>query len=178
MLNRLSGLQYPKSKLIILSLLTLNALLYLLVDTLISALDAITWLILLVLYELEANEVRLPLSTFQLQQVRNGLIAVIVFVFFSYLFEGDWLDVLNTLLWFALVVMLELEMRRPEWASEHARLMTLSTASIFIGLIGVAVLWGWQQAWLDAYDAALWIAAFGFIEVDMFQWLQRAKLTR
>lgn len=169
MLNLISGLQYPKPKLIILALLTLNALIYVLVDTLTSSLDAITWLVLLVLYELEANNVSLPLSETALQQIRNGLISVIVFVFFSYLFDGEWLDVLNTLLWFALVVMLEMEVRRPEWVRQHSRFMWLTTLFIFLGLIAVAGLWFWQGAWLDAYDAFLWIAAFGFIEVDLFQ---------
>lgn len=175
MLTLLSGLQYPKPKLLILSLLAFNALLYALIDTLTSALDAITWLILLVLYELEANDVRLPWSAAVLQQIRNGLIGIIIFVFFSYMLEGDWLDVLNTLLWFALVVMLELEVRWPDWVNAHSRFKWLATVSIFIGLIGVAGLWCWQQAWLDAYDALLWIAAFGFIEVDLFQLLRRTQ---
>lgn len=175
MLNLLSDLQYPKPKLMILALLTLNALIYVLVDTLTSSLDAITWLILLVLYELEANDVSLPLSESSLQKIRNGLISMIVFVFFSYLLEGEWLDVLNTLLWFALVVMLEMEVRRPEWVTQHSRCMWLSTVAIFLGLIGVAGFWCWQGAWLDAYDAFLWIAAFGFIEVDLFQLLQRTQ---
>lgn len=175
MLNLLSDLQYPKPKLIIVLLLTLNALIYALVDTLTSSLDAITWLILLVLYELEANDVRLPWDESILQTIRNGLIGLIVLVFFSYLLDGEWLDVLNTLLWFALILMLEMEVRRPDWVTRHRRLMWLSTLAIFIGLITVAGFWFWDGAWLDAYDALLWIAAFGFIEVDLFQLLQRKQ---
>jgi hypothetical protein len=41
----------------------------------------------------------------------------------------------------------------------------------------MAGIWLWRQAWLDAYDAALWITAFGLIEVDLFHFLQRKNPT-
>ena len=45
--------------------------------------------------------------------------------------------------------------------------------TVFAGLIAMVIAWAWQSAWLDVYDAALWIVAFGSIEVDIFQVLQR-----
>ncbi|QPK65550.1 hypothetical protein IVG45_10075 [Methylomonas sp. LL1] len=175
MLNPFSALQYPKSKLLILALLTLNAGIYAVVDTLTSTIDAVTWLILLVIYELETNSNSLPLSEAMLHRIRTGLIAVIVGVFFSYLRGSEWLDVCNSLLWFALIAVMELEVRRPDIVMRHASLCWLLTLAIFAGLIAMAGIWLWQQAWLDAYDAVLWITAFGLIEVDIFHFLQRKQ---
>ena len=57
MFNYFSSIPYPKFKLAIVVLLIVNAVIYAIVDTLTSAVDALTWLMLLVLYELEANGV-------------------------------------------------------------------------------------------------------------------------
>lgn len=175
MLNPFSSLQYPKSKLLILALLTSNAVIYAVVDTLTTAVDAVTWLILLVLYELESNNGELPVSEAILEKIRTGLIAVIALVFFSYLHDSEWMDVGNSLLWFALITVMELEVRRPAMVLKHANLFWLLTITIFSGLIAMAGLWLWQQAWLDAYDAVLWVVAFGIIEVDLFHFLKRKQ---
>lgn len=178
MKNPFPTLQYPKSKLLILALLTLNASIYAIVDTLTTAIDAGTWLILLLIYELEANRNGLPITEPVLQKIRSTLIAVIVLVFFSYLHDSEWLDVTNSLLWFALIAVMELEVRRPDIVMRHANLCWLLTLAIFAGLIAMAGIWLWHQAWLDAYDAALWIVAFGLIEVDIFHFLQRKQPAR
>jgi len=175
MLNPFPSLQYPKSKLFILVLLTLNAVIYAIVDTMTTAIDAGTWLVLLAIYELETNSNNLPVSEFALENIRTGLIAVIVLVFFSYLHDSEWLDVSNSLLWFALIAIMELEVRRPAIVLKHANLFWLLTIVIFGGLIAMAGIWLWQQAWLDAYDALLWIGAFGLIEVDIFHFLKRKR---
>lgn len=175
MLNPLASLQYPKSKLAILLLLTCNALIYAIVDTLTAAVDAGAWLILLVMYELQTHSNELPVSEAVLRTVRSGLIGVIALVFFSYWHDSEWLDVVNSLLWFGLIAIMELEVRRPTVVFKYTNLFWLLTILIFSGLIVVAGLWLWQQAWLDAYDALLWIIAFGLIEVDIAQFLQRKR---
>lgn len=175
MIEKLSSLQYPKFKLIILALLTLNAVIYSLVDSLVSAVDALVWLVLLVLFELEANNIALPCSERARRGIHNLLIVVIGLTFFGFLLTGEFLEALNGLLWFALIAMMEIEMRWPELASRHQRSFWLSTMGIFVGLIGMAGLWVWLQAWLDAYDALLWIVAFGFIEVDISRFLHRKQ---
>lgn len=172
----LPNLQYPKPKLAILGLLTLNAVTYGFVDTLTSTADAVTWLILLVIYELETNASQLPVSSAALQMLRNGLIGVVVLVFFSYLQDSEWLDVANSLLWFGLIAMLEVEVRWPELANRHAQTLWMLTLAIFFGLFVMAGVWLWHGAWLDAYDAVLWIVAFAFIEVDIFHFLKRKQI--
>ncbi len=175
MSNPFLSLQYPKPKLVILALLTLNAIIYALVDTLISAADAIVWLVLLVIYELESNVIGLPVSEAVMRIIRNVLIGIIALVFVGYVLGGELLDALNSLLWFALVAMLEIEVRWPDLARQHEKMLWLATIVIFLGLIAMAGIWLWSGAWLDGYDAVLWIVAFGFIEVDIFRFLQRKK---
>lgn len=170
-----SNVQYPKSKLLILALLSINAVAYAVVDTLTSTVDATTWLILLVLYELETYGNRLPVTEKALGRARTALIMLIVWVFFSYFNDSEWLDVANSLLWFALIALMELEVRRPELVIRHATACWILTVGIFTGLLAMAGIWLWQQAWLDAYDALLWITAFGFIEADLVQLLKRKQ---
>lgn len=171
--NPFPSLQYPKLKLTILALLTLNAFIYALVDTFTGMVDAFVWLVLLLLYEVKTNQNNLPVSEAVLQIVRNALILIIVLVFFSYMFNGEWLDVINTLLWLALVVLMEMEVRWQNLVVQHRRLFWLMTIATFLGLVGTAGLWFWQGAWLDGYDAVLWIAAFALVEVDIFHFLKR-----
>lgn len=175
MRNPIPGLQYPKPKLLILALLSLNAFLYAIFDSLSTGVDAITWLILLVIYELETGSTSLSVSAKALNTIRTVLIAIIIGVFFSYLSESRWLDVFNSLLWFALIAMMEVEVRYPELILRHATLSWLLTIGIFLGLLAMAGLWLYDRAWLDAYDALLWIAAFGLIEVDIFHFLKRKQ---
>ena len=168
-------LSYPKSKLLIMALLCVNAVIYAVVDTLTSALDALAWLMLLILYELETHRCGFALSAKRLEWMRNGLIVLIAGVFFSYLNTSEWLDVVNASLWFVLIALMELEVRHPAIIMQHANLFWLLTLLIFSGLLGMTGLWFWQHAWLDAYDALLWLVAFGSIEADIFQLLKRRQ---
>jgi hypothetical protein len=172
MFNYFSSLPYPKFKLAVVALLILNAIIYAMVDTLTSAVDAMVWLVLLVLYELEANG-SAPMAENTLQGIRNVLIAVIALVFVSYVDDSEWLNVVNSALWFALIALLELEVRWPDKVFKYRQSYWLATVTVFAGLITMVIAWAWQSAWLDVYDATLWIVAFGSIEMDIFQLLQR-----
>jgi hypothetical protein len=174
MFNYFSSIPYPKFKLAIVVLLTVNVVIYAVADTLTSAVDALTWLMLLVLYELEANGAA-PKAENWLHKIRDVLIAVIGLVFVSYVHEKEWLDVVNSALWFVLIALLELEVRRPDKVYKYRQSYWLATVTVFAGLIAMLIAWAWQSAWLDVYDAALWIVAFGSIEVDIFQILQRKR---
>ena len=172
MFNYFSSLPYPRLKLAIVVLITLNVVIYAMVDTWNSAVDALAWLALLILYELEANgAARVSEST--LHRIRYVLIAVIALVFVSYVHDSEWLDVVNSALWFALIALLELEVRWPDKVFTYRQSYWLATVTVFTGLVAMVIAWTWQSAWLDVYDATLWIVAFASIEVDIFQFLQR-----
>ena len=166
-----SIISYPKFKLIIVILLASNIGIYAVFDTLLSALDALVWLLLLVLYELEANGISV-MTEVQLKSTRSCLIALIILVFVGYIQEREWLDVANAIFWFVLIALLEMEVRRPEKVYQYRKSYLLATVFVFAGLIAMVILWAWHSAWLDVYDATLWIVAFGCIEVDIIRFVQ------
>jgi lysylphosphatidylglycerol synthetase-like protein (DUF2156 family) len=174
MFNYFSSIPYPKFKLAIVVLLIVNAVIYVIVDTLTSAVDALAWLVLLVLYELEANDA-VPMAEKMLHGIRDALIAVIALVFVSYVHDSEWLDAVNSVLWFVLIALFELEVRWPDKVYKYRQSYWLATVTVFAGLIAMVIAWAWQSAWLNVYDAILWIVAFGSIEVDIFQILQRKR---
>jgi hypothetical protein len=172
MLNKMRTLPYPKFKLAILLLLSLNIVLFSLFDSITSAVDALSWVALLVMYELEAIGGGQLIAENTQQNIRNGLIVVIAVVFLKYLHDQEWLDIINGSLWLVLIALLELEIRWPDKIAANKQLFWFATVAVFTGLLGMVAAWLWQAAWLDAYDAALWISAFALIEVDIFRLLQ------
>ena len=167
-----SSIAYPKFKLAILVLITLNVFIYAIVDSLLSTVDGLAWLILLVLYELEANCAAL-MADKKWYRIRSVLIIVIALVFVGYVHNHEWLAVFNSLFWFALIILLELEARVPDKVSKYRLSYWWVTVLVFAGLIGMVFVLAWQSAWLDVYDAIVWIVAFGSIEVDIAKILQR-----
>jgi len=170
-------LSYPCHKLLIVALLAVNVIAYSYYGSLANSLDTLAWLLLLVFYELQ-NAITSPiiLSAKRQQYVRNVLIVIIIGVFLRYLQVKEWLEVTNELLWFALIALLETEARWPDRVRQFKRSYWLASVLVFLGLIGVVVAWAWQSAWLDVYDASLWIIAFGLIDMDIFQLLQRKSV--
>ena len=77
------------------------------------------------------------------------------------------LKVINFAFWFALITLLELEARVPDNVFKYRISYWWATVIVFTGLIAMVMVWAWQSAWLDVYDAILWVIAFGSIEVDM-----------
>jgi hypothetical protein len=162
----------PKLKLLIVILLVINILLFAVLDTLLSTLDTLIWVLLLLSYEFEALNIRLPITQKQQLRFRRILILIVPLVFIGYVLDSAWLDVSNSLLWFGLICLLELEIHKPVWVAAHQQLFWQSTMLVFVGLLLMVVLWLWQGAWLDAYDGLLWILAFAIIEVDVFSFMQ------
>ena len=86
-----------------------------------------------------------------------------------YVREQEWLDAFNLLIWVAVVVLLEFEIRRPSVVAAHRKAFTV-TAGLLYALLGVLVLvWLVRGEWMDAWDAALWLSAFGVMEMDMLR---------
>ena len=156
----------------VICLLAVNVILYAVFDDITSTLDAFVWLVLLVMFELETGRKLLPISDTALHHVRNVLIGLIAVIFISYLEHQDWLDVINSLLWFALIALLELEIRYPTLILKYVYCYWVATLGLFAGLIMVVGAWVYTDAWLDAYDAGLWILAFALLEVDLLRFLR------
>jgi hypothetical protein len=136
MLQNISTLRYPTFKLVVLGLLTLNVFIYGLTDTATKTLDALVWLVLLILYELETNKFATPVDHW-LPKLRSSLIMLIVLVFISYFNSKEWLDVINSILWFILIALLEIEVRWPDYTSRQPKAYWLAIVTVFAGLLAM-----------------------------------------
>lgn len=167
---------YTGLKIAIFALLLLNAAFYMARADASSALDEAAWLLLLFLFEWEASGRRQP-ATDRLRAVipavRLTAAAAVVVAAIAFAAEGSWLDVTNSVLWIAVVALLESEVRWPHLVVLYERVF-VTTAALLYGGLGLLVLaWAWRDEWLDAYDALLWILAFAFIELDMLRFSRR-----
>ncbi len=83
-----------------------------------------------------------------------------------------WLDVVNSGTWLLILALLELDVRPgvkrlfPGWFATASRLAKYLLYAI---IVGAAVYWGIFGTFLDFWDAFLWIAAFVFIERNVWK---------
>jgi hypothetical protein len=89
------------------------------------------------------------------------------------LFRLAWVDVINSAVWLLVVVVLEIDVRlqdRNLLTGLAQRLSTLSKYVLYSTLFLAAVYWGIKGDFVDFWDAFLWLVAFIFIELNIFQW--------
>jgi hypothetical protein len=89
-----------------------------------------------------------------------------------------WADVINAATWILVVVILEIDV----WLQEHHRyegiLLYGSNALKFVlysTLLLVAIYWSFKGDLLDVWDAYMWLIAFVFIEMNVFEWHAEEK---
>jgi len=75
--------------------------------------------------------------------------------------------------WLIIVVLLEAEVWMQLKDMLTARLMSVSKylkGFFYLLLFLCAAYWGFEGSFLDFWDAFLWLVAFIFIEMNIFQW--------
>ena len=153
----------------VVALLCGNAVYFILAGATTEALDASAWLALLVLFDAEtryADRLRNARVRFALRISRLAAAAMVVGAALGYVFQDNRLDAINSAVWIAVVVLLEIQTRYPHAVARSRMTHTVVAATLY-GALGVIVLvWAWRAEWFDAYDALLWIVAFAFIEID------------
>lgn len=159
------------AKILILILLLVDSAIYAETDT-VAALDDLAWLGLLALIDVETRCENFPLRRLACQGVRYVLAILVVSIFIDYVGEALWLDVLNTGLWFLMIVLMEIEVRYPDFTRFARQYFVTAYIAIFLCLFAMVGVWIGQGDWFDAYDACLWIAAFAMIEVDILRFLR------
>jgi hypothetical protein len=89
-----------------------------------------------------------------------------------------WADVINAAAWILVVVILEVDV----WLQEHQRYegaaLYGSNAFKFVlysTLLLVAIYWSFKGDLLDVWDAYMWLIAFVFIEMNVFEWRAEEK---
>ena len=90
-----------------------------------------------------------------------------------------WTDVINSADWILVCLVLEIEVRMQLRGTLSDRVMDF-TKYIKFFLYGIlfmaAAYWGYASDFLDFWDAALWLFAFIFIELNVFEWQSETSL--
>lgn len=156
-------------KAVVFALLGANLILFHLFGTTTQALDTAAWLLLLVLFELEtAGRVRLDgWRQPALRALRLATGAAVVAAAVGYVLEEEWLDAANAWLWLAVVILLEIEVRIPLDVDSRRESFLIAAVVLYSVLLMLVPVWAWRGEWLDAWDAALWLAAFFAIELNV-----------
>ena len=152
------------------ALLALNTGIYFASGTLAEAIDSIAWLTLLALFQLETGAIqaiRPGPALAAVHGVRLAALAAVGAAAAGFLYNEEWLDAANSGLWIAVVVILEIGVRRPAAVAARRALFAGAAGALYASLIAVAAVWAWRGEWFDAYDAALWLAAFATIEMNV-----------
>ena len=152
------------------ALLLANALYFASAGSRSEALDAAAWLALLALFDVET---RWPGWFTQgprralLRSLRLLAAAAVIAAMLGYAFEEDVLDAVNSILWIAVVILLEAEVRFPKLVSNARHAFVATAALLYGGLAVLVVLWAVNGLWFDAYDALLWLIAFATLELNI-----------
>lgn len=125
------------------------------------------------------NCVLLPSDTVQVSGLEQVLAAPAAFASAA---ELALVDVINAGAWILVVVVLEIEVRqqlRGGMPERWKALMGWSKVAIYSTLALAAIYWGIEGDFLDFWDAALWLFAFVFIEMNVFDWqFERSVMDR
>ena len=86
-----------------------------------------------------------------------------------------WIDVINSAVWLLVVVVLEADVwlqERNRYEGGALRISTISKFILYSALLLAAIYWGFKGDFVDFWDAFLWLGAFIFIELNVFEWRQ------
>ncbi len=84
-----------------------------------------------------------------------------------------WVDVINAGVWLLVVLVLEINIRLQEhdrYGGLALRISNAAKAVLYSLLLLAATYWGLKGDFVDFWDAFLWLVAFVFIELNVFEW--------
>lgn len=166
---------------VIIGLLACNTVYYLIAGRASEALDSLAWYVLLLLFLLEAargqhdKRARATSTVTILRGLRGVATLAIIVSAVLYVLEQEWLDAGNLFLWIAVVALLELEVRRPATLALRHRAFAVMAALLYSALAALVLVWLARGEWMDAWDAALWLAAFGLLELKLLRRDEKQK---
>lgn len=106
-----------------------------------------------------------------------GLAAAVDQAGFTEIYRLSWVDVINAGVWLLVVLVLEIDVRLQEHNRLEGIFLTISNFGKFFlygTLFLAAVYWGIKGDFVDFWDAFLWLVAFVFIELNVFDWRQES----
>jgi hypothetical protein len=84
-----------------------------------------------------------------------------------------WIDVINASTWVLIVIMLEIDVRiqlRKHVFKTWELVSGITKIVLYCILFIAAIIWGIDGTFIDTWDASLWLVAFIFIEMNVFDW--------
>jgi hypothetical protein len=84
-----------------------------------------------------------------------------------------WIDVVNASTWVLIVIMLEIDVRiqlRKHVYKTWEFVSGITKIVLYCILFIAAIIWGIDGTFIDTWDASLWLVAFIFIEMNVFDW--------
>jgi hypothetical protein len=91
-----------------------------------------------------------------------------------------WTDVINSADWILVCLVLEIEVRlqlRGDLSDQVMHATKFVKFFLYGVLFAAAAYWGFAGDFLDFWDAALWLFAFIFIELNVFEWQSETSQT-
>jgi len=88
------------------------------------------------------------------------------------------IDIVNAGTWLVIVVLLEVEVwlqLKDRLTDRLLRLNKYLKGFFYLILFVAAAYWGIEGSFLDFWDAFLWLVAFIFIELNIFQWHEEVE---
>jgi hypothetical protein len=82
-------------------------------------------------------------------------------------------DIINAGTWLVIVLLLQIEvwLQLKNLLTDHLmKIAKISKGFLYAALFVCAIYWGINGTFLDFWDAFLWLVAFIFIELNIFQW--------
>ncbi len=110
-----------------------------------------------------------------------GMFAVVDQTDLTDIIRLAWVDVINSAVWLLVVLVLEIDVRLQERHQLEGLALQLSNITKYILysiLFLAAVYWGIKSDFVDFWDAFLWLVAFVFIELNVFEWRQESAETQ
>ncbi|MEN9932251.1 MAG: hypothetical protein RIS17_824 [Pseudomonadota bacterium] len=135
-----------------------------------KAIDQLGWVIILAVFEWETRRlppggqltrISLPALAFELVGYGCALFALA-----HYVAIRDPVEIGNALAWLAISALIWIDLFDPEGASSGSRVIVRGV--LYATTFGCALWWGITGAWLDFWDAAIWIICFFVIELNIF----------
>ncbi len=110
----------------------------------------------------------------------TGMNAVVDQAGFTEIIRLAWVDVINAAVWLLVVITLEIDVQLQQRQVTSGLIPQISKASKFLlysTLLCAAIYWGVKGDFIDFWDAFLWLVAFVFIELNIFEWRQETIST-
>ena len=85
---------------------------------------------------------------------------------------------INASTWVLIVIILEADdwiKSRFETDIRLAMVLNFAKVTLYSFLLGCAIFWGFSGVFLDFWDAFLWIVAFAFIELNVFDYRDKTS---